>query len=41
MHDVAVPLIPAQQVGIDLAESVGEKTLVKIFYGLVNIFFRG
>ena len=37
MHDVAVVLIAAQQVGDDLAESIGVETLVDILDGVVNV----
>jgi hypothetical protein len=37
MHDVAVLLISAQQVGDDLAESFREDTLVDVLYRVVYI----
>ena len=40
MHDVAEVLIATQQVGDNLAESIGIKTLVDILDGVVNVLLR-
>jgi hypothetical protein len=41
MHNVAVIGIAPQQVGDNLAESIGEETLVYILDGVVNVLFGG
>ena len=40
MHNVAILCIAAQQIGDNLAESVGVETLVDILDGIVHILLR-